>query len=156
MLRAAIRPAFSAARASKSAARTFSVSALRASEHKEGVVPELFPPGAPVGTVATDDIHATGIERLQVLGEMTGTKVFDYDPLDSSRIGTMKDPIKVLSWDDNRIIGCTGSPAESHELHWMTLKLNERPRCPECGSVYELDFKGDLELLNHQKAHAHH
>lgn len=103
----------------------------------------------------TDDVHATGLERLQVLGEMHGVKVFDYEPLDSSRIGTKKDPIKVLSWDTERIIGCTGSPAESHELHWMTLKLGEHPRCPECGSVYELDFHGDLELLKAQKAHGH-
>ena len=36
--------------------------------------------------------------------------------------------------EPERIIGCTGSPAESHELHWMTLKLDNTPRCPECGS----------------------
>ncbi|EKM58302.1 uncharacterized protein PHACADRAFT_252515 [Phanerochaete carnosa HHB-10118-sp] len=154
MLRAALRPAASVARVAKPAARTFAVSTLRASEHKE-IDAALFPPGAPAGTVPTDDLHSTGLERLQVLGEMHGVKVFDYDPLDSSRIGTKKDPIKVLSWDSDRLIGCTGSPAESHELHWMNLKIGEHPRCPECGSVYELDFHGDLELLKAQKAHGH-
>lgn len=98
MLRAAIRPAASAARAAKPAARAFSVSALRASEEHKHVEPALFPPGAPAGVVPTDDIHATGLERLQVLGEKHGVKVFDYDPLDSSRIGTKKDPVKVFSW----------------------------------------------------------
>ncbi|KIP05831.1 hypothetical protein PHLGIDRAFT_19584 [Phlebiopsis gigantea 11061_1 CR5-6] len=150
MLRAAARPASVAARALKPA-RAFSISAARRSDEKH-IEPALFPPGSKAGVVPTDEIHATGLERLQVLGELTGVKVFDYDPLDSSRIGTKSNPVKVFSWEPERIIGCTGAPAESHELHWMTLKHDTHPRCPECGSVYAMDFQGDLEASKH----AHH
>lgn len=65
-----------------------------------------------------------------------------------------------------RTIGCTGSPADSHELHWINLNTERTRRCPECGSgklrpdipamkpeqissvVYTLDYHGD-------GAHAH-
>ena len=97
MFRAAVRPVALAARAAKPTSRAFSISASRRSDHHH-VEPALFAPGSKAGEVPTDDIHATGLERLQILGEMTGTKVFDYDPLDSSRVGTLKDPVKVFSW----------------------------------------------------------
>lgn len=97
MLRAAVRPATLAARAVKPASRSFAISAIRRSDEKH-VEPALFAPGAPSGTVPKDEDHATGMERLQILGEIHGVKVFDYDPLPSDRIGTMKDPVKVLSW----------------------------------------------------------
>ena len=98
MLRAVARPVALAARAVKpsTAARALSTSAVRRSEHH--VEPALFAPGAKAGEVATNDVHATGLERLQVLAEMHGVKVFDYDPLDSSRVGTLADPIKVFSF----------------------------------------------------------
>ncbi|EMD33511.1 hypothetical protein CERSUDRAFT_26055, partial [Gelatoporia subvermispora B] len=94
----------------------------------------LYAEGAKPGEVPSDDIHATGLERLQILGEKEGVEVFDLKPLDSSRIGTLADPIKVYSLAPERIIGCTGSPAESHELHWMNLTTEKVRRCPECGS----------------------
>ena len=96
MLRAAARPASAVARALQPA-RAFSVSAARRSGEKH-IEPALFAPGSKAGVVPTDDVHATGLERLQLLGEITGTKVFDYDPLDSSRIGTKANPVKVFSW----------------------------------------------------------
>ena len=104
MLRVALRPASLAARAVRPATRALSGSAIRRAvdhhdhDHEPQLQPALIAPGAPAGTVPTDDVHATGVERLQVLGEMYGVKVFDYEPLDSSRIGTKKDPIKVFSW----------------------------------------------------------
>ncbi|PSR75555.1 hypothetical protein PHLCEN_2v9035 [Hermanssonia centrifuga] len=98
MLRAAIRPVHLAARSVRpvSAARALSISAVRRSDH--AAPPPLFPPGSKAGEVPNDFEHATGLERLELLGEIEGVKVFDYDPLDSSRIGTLADPIKVLSW----------------------------------------------------------
>ena len=97
MFRAAVRPATVAARSLKPAApvRALAVSAVRRSG---APAPPLYPPGAKSGEVPTDDIHATGLERLQVLGEKEGVRVFDYEPLDSSRIGTLADPVKVFSW----------------------------------------------------------
>ena len=99
MFRAAVRPVALAARAAKpaNAVRTLAVSAVRRSDHA-APPPPLYPPGAKDGEVPTDDVHATGLERLQLLGLKEGLKVFDYDPLDSSRIGTVADPIKVFSW----------------------------------------------------------
>lgn len=46
----------------------------------------------------TDENQSTGLERLQVLAAKEGVEVFDFNPLDSSRIGTLADPIKVFSW----------------------------------------------------------
>lgn len=104
MLRAAVRPVAVATRSLKSTsvARTLASSAVRRSgDHHHAdhsPIPTLFPPGAKAGVVPTDLDHATGLERLQVLGEKEGVKVFDYEPLDASRIGTLADPVKVFSW----------------------------------------------------------
>ncbi|KAL4066868.1 COX5B-domain-containing protein [Scleroderma citrinum] len=123
-----------------SAARTLtSTSAVRSDHH----APALFGPGAKPGEMPTDEQQATGLERFQLLAEIQGINAFDKEPLDSSRIGTLADPIKVFSLDVERIVGCTGSPADSHELK----KKNRR--CPECGSVYKLDYQGPSEDAHH-------
>lgn len=36
--------------------------------------------------------------------------------------------------DTERIVGCTGSPADSHDLLWFNLKKDKLGRCTECGS----------------------
>ena len=60
--------------------------------------PQLYGPGAKdVNRIPTDEEQATGLERFQLLGQMEGIDVFDMTPLDSSRIGTVADPIKVRS-----------------------------------------------------------
>ena len=160
MLAAAIRPAAFAARSalkpvSRTAVRAIATTPARRSGHPE---PSIFGPGAKSGEVPTDENQSTGLERLQVLGAIENVEVFDYKPLDSSRIGTKADPIKVFSWvslsdvfcvlkclfhllrqEPERTIGCTGSPAESHELLWMNLTTQKNRRCPECGSGVYLD-----------------
>ncbi|OBZ72197.1 Cytochrome c oxidase subunit 4, mitochondrial [Grifola frondosa] len=136
MFRAAIRPAALAAR-----------SAIKPTSSQA-----IFGEGAKPGEVPTEENQATGLERLQVLGDKYGVEVFDLKPLDSSRIGTLADPIKVFSWEPVRHIGCTGSPAESHELLWMNLTTEKNRRCPECGSVYALDFHDPHEG---EHVHAH-
>ncbi|KAI0342836.1 cytochrome c oxidase polypeptide IV [Trametopsis cervina] len=165
MLRAAVRPAAIAARSIKAnnVSRTIAMSAVRRAadhhdhhDHHESPIPSLFPPGSQPGQVPTDISHATGLERLQVLGETEGVKVFDFEPLDASRVGTLDAPIKVFSWDTERLVGCTGAPAESHELVWFNVKKDAKARCVECGSVYEMDFQGDEEALAIAKAAAHH
>ena len=72
--------------------------------------------------------------------------------------------------EPERLVGCTGAPAESHELLWFNLTREKNRRCPECGSgmstcplarthlltlgssspVYALDFQGS------EHAHEHH
>ncbi|QLL32739.1 hypothetical protein HG536_0D02610 [Torulaspora globosa] len=98
----------------------------------------LIGPGAKEGEIPTDLEQATGLERLELLGKLEGIEVFDLKPLDSSRKGTMQDPIIVESYDDYRYVGCTGSPADSHTVMWLKPTVNQVARCWECGSVYKL------------------
>ncbi|PHH61613.1 hypothetical protein CDD81_8128 [Ophiocordyceps australis] len=113
---------------------------------------DLFGPGAAPGTVPTDLEQATGLERLEILGKMEGVDIFDMRPLDSSRKGTMEDPIMVRSAGDEQYAGCTGCPADSHIVQWLVMS-RERPieRCPECGSVYKMEYIGPQD--DH---HGHH
>ena len=100
MFAAALRPASFAARAAFRPARTAAVRAISTtaalrSDHPP--TPQIYGEGAKPGEVPTDENQATGLERLQVLGHVEGVDVFDLKPLDSSRIGTFADPIKVFS-----------------------------------------------------------
>ncbi|KIE01636.1 subunit IV of cytochrome c oxidase, partial [Metarhizium majus ARSEF 297] len=111
---------------------------------------DLFGPGARPGTVPTDLEQATGLERLEILGKMEGVDIFDMRPLDASRKGTMENPIMVRSAGDEQYAGCTGSPADSHVVTWLGLS-KERPieRCPECGSVYKMEYVGPEDDHHH-------
>lgn len=50
---------------------------------------DLIPPGAKPGTIPTDYIQATGLERLELIGKMQGIDIFDMRPLDASRKGML-------------------------------------------------------------------
>ncbi|KAA8913417.1 cytochrome c oxidase polypeptide IV [Sphaerosporella brunnea] len=149
------------------AARPLSVSAFRAQDapkvpekkfkafHEIRSEEDLFGPGAAPGTVPTDLEQATGLERFEILGKMEGIDVFDMKPLDASRKGTLEDPIVVPSFGEERYLGCTGYPADSHVVIWLTVS-KDRPieRCPECGGVYKMDYVGP-EHAEHDHAHDH-
>jgi len=47
--------------------------------------------------MGTDESQSTGLERFELMGRLQGVDVFDMSPLDASRPGTMKNPIKVQS-----------------------------------------------------------
>lgn len=98
----------------------------------------LIGAGAKPGEIPTDLEQATGLERLELLGKLEGIEVFDLKPLDASRKGTMENPIEVESYDDYRYVGCTGSPADSHQVMWLKPTVNQVARCWECGSVYKV------------------
>ncbi|KAF5367367.1 hypothetical protein D9758_003734 [Tetrapyrgos nigripes] len=150
----AVRPAARTAASSfKPATRAFSVSARKTSGHGPPP-PQLFGPGVKDGEVPGIHEQSTGLERLQHLGELEGVPVFDTAPLDSSRIGTKKDPILVPSGGHTRIVGCTGSPADSHDVLWFPLERDEQNRCQECGSVYQMDYYGREDHDDH--GHGHH
>lgn len=74
--------------------RTFTVSAARKSGHSS---PQLLGEGGKTGEVPTDINQSTGLERMQTLGFLEGVDVFDSHPLDSSRIGTLDNPVLVYS-----------------------------------------------------------
>ncbi|KAF8233193.1 COX5B-domain-containing protein [Tricholoma matsutake] len=113
--------------------------------------PQLFGEGGKAGEVPSDIEQATGLERLQLLGELEGVDVFDESPLDASRIGTKANPVLVPSCDVERLVGCTGVPADSHDVAWFNLKQGKQSRCTECGSVYALDVsEGPLESRAYQ------
>ncbi|PNS20955.1 Cytochrome c oxidase subunit 4, mitochondrial [Sphaceloma murrayae] len=117
---------------------------------------DLMPPGAAPGTVPTDLEQATGLERLEILGKMQGVDIFDMRPLDASRKGTVDNPITVKSFGDEQYVGCTGCPADSHVVIWLTCS-RERPieRCPECGSVYKMEYVGPQEDAHGHGEHGH-
>ncbi|KAJ7494760.1 cytochrome c oxidase subunit VB-domain-containing protein [Mycena galericulata] len=152
-----LRCAINAARpalAARSALRPSASSSLRALSTTLRVSsgakpPSLFGPGGKTGEVPTDFEQATGLERFELLGEMEGIDVFDETPLDASRVGTKKDPIMVLSYDPVRTIGCTGSPADSHDIIWINVGKDRQRFCTECGSVYQLDYQGVGEVHHH-------
>ncbi|KAK5110642.1 hypothetical protein LTR62_005682 [Meristemomyces frigidus] len=117
---------------------------------------DLMPPGGTPGTVPTDLEQATGLERLEILGKMQGVDIFDMRPLDASRRGTLDNPIVVKSFGDEQYVGCTGSPADSHVVIWLTCS-RDRPveRCPECGSAYKMDYVGPTDD-GHGHGHGDH
>ncbi|KIV99682.1 uncharacterized protein PV09_08735 [Verruconis gallopava] len=149
------------------AARQFSVAAARRYASKDETVAvkkfneikseeDLLPPGAPVGTVPTDLNQSTGLERLEILGKMQGIDIFDMKPLDSSRKGTMEDPIIVRSFGEEQYVGCTGVPADTHEILWLVTS-RDRPieRCGECGNVIKMEYVGPEMSHDHHDDHGH-
>ncbi|KAG0683909.1 Cytochrome c oxidase subunit 4 [Pichia californica] len=106
---------------------------------------DLIGEGAKVGEVPTDLEQATGLERFELIGKMEGIEVFENEPLDASRIGTMANPVIIDSYDDFRYVGCTGSPAGSHVVMWLKPTTDKVARCWECGSVYKLNYLGTGE-----------
>ncbi|KZT51993.1 COX5B-domain-containing protein [Calocera cornea HHB12733] len=131
--------------------RTLSTSALRKSDDHGHAAPPtpLYGEGSGPGQVPTDVDQATGLERLQLLGQIEGIDVFDQGPLEVTRMGTMADPIQVQTLTEERIVGCTGFPADSHDTIWMAANTTVQSgiaRCPECGCVYKLrDLRPELE-----------
>ncbi|PLB45669.1 cytochrome c oxidase polypeptide IV mitochondrial precursor [Aspergillus steynii IBT 23096] len=168
------RTAFALARRTPArafAARPFSSSVVRCNKAKYGVEKDgkilpfeeikteedLVPPGAKAGTIPSDVEHATGLERLELIGKMQGIDIFDMRPLDASRKGTLDNPIIVNGAGDEQYAGCTGYPADSHQVNWLTVS-RDRPleRCGECGNVVKLNYVGpDEDPHAHDHGHGH-
>jgi hypothetical protein len=97
MLRAFATTSRSALRSARgvSSIRTLSTTSKQLSDAH--APPALLGEGAPPGTVPTDENQSTGLERLQILGHLEGIDVFDMQPLEVPRLGTVKEPILVKS-----------------------------------------------------------
>jgi len=139
--------------------RALSTSAIRRSDDHHASAPSIYGVGAKPGETPTDESQSTGLDRVQVLGLLEGVDVFDLEPLDSSRIGTLTNPVKVFSVDTERIVGCTGSPADSHDVLWFRVTTEKPQRCPECGSAYAIDLASEAPIVSEvapqDPAHAH-
>ncbi|KAG5652115.1 hypothetical protein H0H81_006252 [Sphagnurus paluster] len=163
MFRSAVRAARPVAIAARSALKPQASSPFRALHTTLRVSsggpapPQLYGEGGKPGQVPSDVEQATGLERLQLLGELEGVKVFDDSPLEATRIGTKANPVLVPSYDVERIVGCTGVPADSHDVLWFNVTQQRQARCSECGSVYALDVQsGPLEHSHLEHAeHSH-
>ncbi|KAI9248395.1 cytochrome c oxidase subunit VB-domain-containing protein [Sporodiniella umbellata] len=144
------RAAVKAAPLARVSVRPFSVFGARLSGAVGHSTESSLGPGAPAGQIPTDLEQATGLERMELLATLEGKQLFDMEPLNMTHIGTPKNPIVVQSHDPIRFIGCTGFPAESHDAIWINLdKSHEHDRCPECGSVFKMDFVGTEEEHHH-------
>ncbi|KAG8782524.1 Cytochrome c oxidase subunit 4 [Serendipita sp. 401] len=133
--------------------------------------PAIFGEGAKAGEVPSDLQQATGLERLQLLGQMEGIDVFNTGPLLMTKKGTVEDPTIVHAYSEERIVGCTGWPVESHDIIWIsTNNHKEHHRCPECGNG-KLSFSSSfssterlispplvfkMEFLGEAGGHGHH
>ena len=92
--------------------------------HSGAPPPQLFGPGGKTGEIPTDEQQATGLERFQLMGEMEGYDAFDLQPLDSSRVGTLQDPIKVHSLVSSRSIQSPVAP-----IYCLTYFTGHRAHC---------------------------
>lgn len=106
--------------------------------------PNNFGPGAKPGETPTDLNQSTGLERYELLEMMAGREPWDLKPLEVTHMGTKKNPIVIQTVDPERFIGCTGYPADSHPVLWLTVTHeHDFDRCPECGCVYKYQFIGE-------------
>ncbi len=113
---------------------------LRGSSEPPPPIPGFRAPGQ----VATNWEIATGAERYEYLKQLQGQDPWeDLKPIILSEPGTVKKPIVVRGVDPERYIGCTGFPADSHEVVWLTLRPREKgfDRCPHCGNVFKVFCK---------------
>ena len=69
----------------------------------------------------------------------------------------MEDPIVVKSYGDEQYVGCTGCPADSHVVIWLTIsRQRDIERCPECGSAYKMEYVGPTDDGHgHDHGHGH-
>ena len=82
--------------------------------------------------------YAAGVERVEYLAKLVGKSPVLNEPLNIYKRGTMEDPIPVPSVYEDRIVGCSGFPVDSHDLIWWNLKGKER--CIECGQAFEIQL----------------
>lgn len=100
--------------------------------------------------VPTNFEHAVGIERLEMLSEMMGEPVDINTPLKVTKLGSLDSPTMVPTVDHHeRIIGCSGFPAESHEINWVTATMESLGRCVICGHVFKLYDANEKQQHKH-------
>lgn len=80
--------------------------------------------------------QATGLERA----EIEHPDLFKHNEVLRGAFGTKENPVKIPSYYDNRIVGCTGRPSpDDHDIVWLQVEKGKVSRCRECGQYYVLD-----------------
>lgn len=97
------------------------------------------------------ETHSVGDERDEL----------DYGPFETTVLkggfGTEKSPIVVPSRYASRIVGCTGSAEEEHELLWHEVKENKNLICMDCGQFFALKrYPGFEHFGGHHDHHEEH
>jgi cytochrome c oxidase subunit 5b len=83
-------------------ARTLAVRSLSTSPRTfSEAAPSLFGEGSKAGQISTDIEQATGLERLQLLGQLQSIDVFNTGPLHITKLGTVEDPTLVPAYVRN-------------------------------------------------------
>ncbi|KAJ3052545.1 Cytochrome c oxidase subunit 4 [Rhizophlyctis rosea] len=105
------------------------------------------------GQIPTNWELASGKERYEYLHRLAGTDPFpDMTPIYLDSRPTTKSPYIIRGSDPERYVGCTGFPADSHEVVWLTVREHKGfDRCPHCGNV----FKYEREH-HHHEGDGHH
>lgn len=119
--------------------RMFSGKKIRVPNPEQNSIPGFRAPGQ----VASNWELAAGAERFEYLKKLEGEDPWeDLNPIILTEPGTVKSPIIVKGVDSERYIGCTGFPADSHEVVWLTLRPREKgvDRCPHCGNAFKVFY----------------
>ena len=80
--------------------------------------------------------QGTGLERA----EIEYPDLFRHNEVIRGAFGTEKNPVKIQSMYDERIVGCTGlASPEDHDLMWIKVEKGIMARCPLCDQRFVLD-----------------
>jgi len=100
--------------------------------------------------VPPTETHAVGDEKNEI-----DFGAFDTTVL-SGGFGTKDKPVDVPSRYDFRIVGCTGSATEEHELLWHSEKQGKDLICMDCGQFFRLRRLPGFEHFGHHGHDEHH
>jgi len=100
--------------------------------------------------VPPTETHAVGDEKAEI----------DFGPFDDTHLaggfGTQEKPVVVPSRYETRIVGCTGSATEEHEVLWHEVKLGRDLICMDCGQFFRLRRIPGFEHFGHHGHHEEH
>ena len=112
-------------------------------------------PSASPSSISTPYEHLAGLQRVEYLAKLADRNIYLNQPLKVDHYGTLQDPIKVLSLYDDRVVGCSGFPKESHDTMWFICK--EVTRCIECGQAFKIEkVGGEWHDAHNHGDHKHH
>jgi hypothetical protein len=133
--------------------------------HDQPVDPNFKPitgagrqPSAPPSSIYTPFEHLAGLQRVEYLAKLADRNIYLNQPLKVDHYGTLQDPIIVPSLYDDRVVGCSGFPKESHDFMWFICR--GVTRCIECGQAFKIERVGGEWHDAHEQAshedHEHH